>query len=558
MKLEAKAYNTLPDILNLIQEGQDLTNLPVQPLYTALKAATPSQVASCLDKFSLRQRQIFLDLDLWQKDDLDLESFEFWITCYSLVEQDEIREGFAKSSEFHLFLKAKFNVWTFDQEEPEYPEHNNYFLSDDYLLLFEYDDSFEYASEVQALIRSLYSEWGQENAYTFLFKLTVDSFLIMQETEYQQKSDRLLDSGFLDYYQALELFSTFPNISWIEHFVRSRVPNTSTIDLFGKQQLLSSNAIAPYTDQMDRVREELVRVKDSKRSDYLYFNFIRFVNGSLSLENALKQGPLTISTIGKEARGWMQLGFSYVLEQRVFTDEDEGIFGSFDFIDLYRIGKSLVQLELKKIKRVLTEHHHQKIEARSFLGRYLNEIIDDSLERPPSLSRRESESQTINKVEYYRDWQPLVELVVEIQPFVAALELEFKSLVEDQRVMDEFYFNYKVEQIDFEAVMISSFANFLLETNKAGQQKMGLTLDEFKQFVALVVDSKIGKVSNLESLTNSIDSFIINFGMNKVKNITQYMLDILRDQLEGYDYGALGDKDFQYIGGAIILSPNSR
>jgi hypothetical protein len=554
MKLESKAYNTLPDILNLIQEGQDLTNLPVQPLYSALRVAAPAQVAACLDKFSPRQRQIFLDLDLWEKDALDLESFEFWVASYSLLEKDELREEFVKGSEFHLFLKARFNVWTFDQEDPEYPEHDNYFLSDDYLLLFEYDESFEYASEVQALIKTLYSEWGLERAYTHLFKLTVDSFLVMQEDEYQDKRDRLLSSGFVDYYQALELFCTFPNLSWVEHFVRSRVPNTSTIDLFGKQQVLNSSAITPYVDHIDQIRSELERVIESKRKDYLYFNFIRFVNGSLSLESGMKQGPLQMASIGKEARGWMQLGFSYVEGQRAFEDDEGGMFGSFDFIDLYRIGKSLVQFELKKLRRVLAQHGYDLIESRAFLGRYLNEVIDDSCERPPLLSRRDSDSCVISSVDQYSDWLPLLELVTELIPYAAALEKEFKLLVDDGRVLDHYYLNYQISQIDFEAVMISSFANSLLKTAKADSKKMGLTLDEFKQFVGLLVDSSSGKLSSPSSLKVEVDSFAISFGMNKVKNISLYLLDILHDQLEGYDYSSLAEKDFQYVGGAIILN----
>ena len=42
---------------------------------------------------------------------------------------------FTKSEEFALFLKARFNMWTFDVEDPLYPDHDNYFLTDDQMFL---------------------------------------------------------------------------------------------------------------------------------------------------------------------------------------------------------------------------------------------------------------------------------------------------------------------------------------------------------------------------------------------------------------------------------------
>ena len=35
------------------------------------------------------------------------------------------------SKAFILFLKARFNIWTFDIEDPQYPDHDYYFLTED-------------------------------------------------------------------------------------------------------------------------------------------------------------------------------------------------------------------------------------------------------------------------------------------------------------------------------------------------------------------------------------------------------------------------------------------
>jgi len=79
---EAKNYRNLENVEKLVQSGQDLAPLPVQPLYMALKAFTPEQVGGHLAQFSEEQRKVFLDLDLWYRDEVDVESFPFWIKSY--------------------------------------------------------------------------------------------------------------------------------------------------------------------------------------------------------------------------------------------------------------------------------------------------------------------------------------------------------------------------------------------------------------------------------------------------------------------------------------------
>ena len=74
---EAKSYNTVEDIETLVDVGADLSMIPIQPLYMSLISSNTDQVANILPKLSSSQRQVMLDLDLWKKDVVDVESFEF-------------------------------------------------------------------------------------------------------------------------------------------------------------------------------------------------------------------------------------------------------------------------------------------------------------------------------------------------------------------------------------------------------------------------------------------------------------------------------------------------
>ena len=158
--LESSAYKSMDMIDSLIEGGMDLSQVPVQPLYQAIKSLPAQEIAELLPRFSKQQRQAFLDLDLWYNDDLDVVEFGTWIEVYTRSQDEDIVNEFIQGNPFSLYLKGVFNVWTFDVEDPLYPDHDNYFLTEDNLLLFEFHEDYEYVHEARELVRRLYSELG--------------------------------------------------------------------------------------------------------------------------------------------------------------------------------------------------------------------------------------------------------------------------------------------------------------------------------------------------------------------------------------------------------------
>ncbi|MBG59069.1 MAG: hypothetical protein CMJ16_01285, partial [Peredibacter sp.] len=206
---EARSYKSFEDIEKLVETGLDLSNVPLQPLYVSLLSTSSEQVASILPKLSTKQRQALLDLDLWKRDAVDVFSFEYWLEVYSKTKEDELIKEFVNNEDFLLYLKSRVNIHTFDVEDPQYPDHDNYFLTDDMLLLIEYSQDYAYANELKYFVRHLYDSMGVENAYSMLFKLINESFSYLQETEYTNKKERLREFGFVDYYDARESLHPF-------------------------------------------------------------------------------------------------------------------------------------------------------------------------------------------------------------------------------------------------------------------------------------------------------------------------------------------------------------
>lgn len=558
---ESDAYTQLDQIEKYVEDSGDLSALPVQPVYLALRKLSIDKVAEYLPKFSKEQREVFLDIDLWQKDEIDIEHFTYWLAAYAQTESDEVKKDFVSSEQFLLYLKSKFNIWSFDAEDPNYPDHDNYFLTDDNLLLFEFDEKFEYVDEVRSLLRHLYFELGVENAYTFLFKLVSDSYLIIQEEEYLLRKERMRDFGFVDYMEALEVENAFINIDFLHLYIKKKTAATGALDDISKNQNLHNSSLVAFKDHFKKVIDELLKVTNQKRADFLQFNFVRLINARLEYKNALKKGSVAMTRTGAQTKNLVLLGFNYLKSDKIKAEylpnlPEEGIFTLFDFTDLYKIGNSLIKFNMKDLKKALQVNKFEE-DSEKFLGDYWVEFLDNSFDEPVKFQQKGKEAaQVIIEIEEYELWTYKSRTLRELLPFARKFFETFKTLKDEGRLQDSFYLNYTVESINFEALLLSSFANSFLGTyDETNVSKLGLTLDEFKNFTSKVIMSD-GKFVLTPELYKKIQNFSETFGLSSVFDFNNYLQDLLKVHLEGYDYETMAAEDFEHVGGPIILTIN--
>ncbi len=554
---EASAYTNMDAIESLVEGGKDLSQIPVQPLYLAIKSLPMDKASVYLEKMSLEQRQACLDLDLWQKDNVDVEEFTFWVKTYSLCPDEDVRKEFIGSTEFFLYLKSRFNVWTFDVEEPEYPDHDNYFLTDDSLLLFEFDQDFPYVSEIRSFIRELYGERGVEGAYTYLFKMVSDSYMEVMEDEYQQKKDRLRELGFVDYFDSLQVENVFPSIDLLHNFIKKKKPSTANLDRTAANQNLHQSTIAPYKGKLDSFSEELSKITDQKRVSFLQFSFIRLVNSTLSFGHALKEGPIAMSRVGNRTRSLLELGYNYLSsEGKGLYKLEDGIefFDLFDFRDLYQVGNSLVGIIQKETKKVLSQFLIEDTKE-AFLGLTIVDILEEGFGAPILSSPVfVGEFEEVKTYQSYLNLKDSFEFVNQIIPFAHGFFSQMETLSSEGKMRDEFYLNYKLSDIDFECLLLTSMANFKLGQLDSEEKKLGLTINEYRKFAGLVTSGE-NLLSSAE-LNSILDSFVEKFGLAQVEGIKHYLLTLLERHMSGYDFSTLPEEDFRHVGGPILLNLN--
>ncbi len=547
---ESKSYMGIDKISQLIQSGGDLKNIPLQPLYMSMRTLPVEAKGALLPRLSKEQRQAFLDIDLWHKDDLSVEDFSQWMFVYANT-TDELKYEFVKSPEFALFLKARFNIWTFDVEDPQYPDHDYYFLTECNQLLFEYDEECEMVDQLKDAIKTLYTEEGVENAYTYLFKIVADQIGMMSEDEYRLKKGRLQDYGFVDYYEALELTNNYPSKKHIDNFIKKSLATERPIANISdelKLQRAPYSLLSPFEKNEESFQEQISQVKNDERTDFLNFNFIKLVNANLELSGGIKRGSIEVTKTSKQTKMLLELGLSY-LQDFISTEYDEEfvIFDIFSFTEIYRMGKSLILFGQKSIK---SSYLKLKIDEKfdTFLGPYYDQFISTSFSLNYEFTTRSANKLKLNSYQNYQRWVKEIDTLNSILPFAKAFYDKLRDLKENDLVQDHFYLNYNVSDIDFPTLLMSSFANFV-QNQSLDHFKIGLTLNEFKSFLAEYQNGEMDK-----NWSSKIKSFSDQFGFNEMNDFNSTLKYFIDESLDGYDkVENLSDEEFKYIGGPIIL-----
>jgi hypothetical protein len=558
---EAQAYNTFEDIEKLVEVGGDLSVVPIQPLFVSLLNTSIEHVSSILPKLSSEQRQAFIDLDFWNRDVVSVESFEYWLQAYSAIADDKITQEFVSSEDFYLYLKSRVNLHTFDTEDPMYPDHDFYFLTDDNLLLVEYGEDYELAGELKLLIRTLYYKLGVEGAYTTLFKLINNSYSSLQETNYQCKKDRLREYGFVDYFEASEKLHPYASKSQITRFIKNKSAATGEIDITSQNQSLHSSALVSFNSGMDNILKELSKVKSEKRKNFLHFTFIRLVNSTITLKDSLKGGRIELTRIGSQTRALLDLGLHYIHEIDPESDDEESIFEKFEFFDVYKVGVSLIGIQKNRIKKGLNKTPFENEDFEYFLGAWWTSFLEDSfLDLPKAKSFGAGlHAKDIDDLATFNFWEQKVTLFVKMSPFIQQFFETFLKLKTDGLLNDNFYLNYEVDNIDFESIIISSYINFSLGNYADGDvNKMGLSIQELRSFIETYFDKKDSEYSlksfDTEIIKDSVRGFVNSFGFVEIDNVEDYLYGIIFEHLSGYEYDTLELEDFKHVGGPILLN----
>lgn len=164
-----------------------------QPL---LELVTPSQIQGCFD------------LEAWQKDQIEVAGLKPWIA--SLIET-----GFEKVGEVWagldaelraLILQRQVRIWDVSLgEEPEEDNDNPIMATPDRFFMLELKGDDDTQRLIQQLVEDLYRADADLARHTIMSARS-EPPAELEEQSYRWRSSRLADLGYVDFYEALDLF----------------------------------------------------------------------------------------------------------------------------------------------------------------------------------------------------------------------------------------------------------------------------------------------------------------------------------------------------------------
>ncbi|MFT3699707.1 MAG: DUF6178 family protein [Kofleriaceae bacterium] len=161
-----------------------------------IELATPDQIRGCFD------------LEAWNKDDLQPAALKPWLA--SLIEAGFEKVGAVWAhldAEFRaLFLQRSVRIWDVSLgEEPEEDNEHPIMATPDRFFMIELDGDEETQRLIQTLVEDLYRADPDLARHTIMAARS-EPPAELEEQSYRWRSGRLADLGYVDFYDALELF----------------------------------------------------------------------------------------------------------------------------------------------------------------------------------------------------------------------------------------------------------------------------------------------------------------------------------------------------------------
>lgn len=322
--------------------AERVRSAPYQDLFLAIKAVGLADSQELLLLATSRQRRGFIDLDCWRKDSFHMASFMEWMAAYMQCGPEEAAAA-ARAVDpnlLALFLRNNIRIHFLEMDEP-FPELP-LILTPDQRFGIEITGEAEGGTMARLLLDAIFRMDGSLG-YDLIDRVRWDNRVSMEEEAYQNKRRRLEEIGFVDYYEALNIYgeggstaapqlqgalqeeddphrvsSTLPallvaSLAPGEHLWRAlgTIRDSRQAELISQQLAALANRILSIhsvtTGDLEKVKPALEEMRDT-----LNLGLERLTRGRASLAaSALKQ---------QDMLGLFRTGFSLLADLRAEAD----------------------------------------------------------------------------------------------------------------------------------------------------------------------------------------------------------------------------------------------
>lgn len=188
-----------------------IRRLPAAQFFFSLKELDDEEISRLLPHITDEQWTTILDLDIWNRDQADLNRFLDW-QRHILSPEKAVAHKLARAADAELWelaWKKELHILARSEEdefEGEPEAERDYFETPDRQFLVGLPCDPEKARLLRLLIFRLY-ELEAESAAVLLNSSRFRTTIELEEEAYQERRRRLEDLGFQDYFEAIEIYT---------------------------------------------------------------------------------------------------------------------------------------------------------------------------------------------------------------------------------------------------------------------------------------------------------------------------------------------------------------
>lgn len=368
-------------ILDNLLSRPDATRLvrstPIQPLYLFIKslglADAHDLIAMCLPE----QIQGFLDLDVWDKDQLEPSRLSAWLGHLIELPPSRLVTHLRKLDAELLttFLAPHITVYDLSEEDAPDEAQGMFYATPDRFFLIDImpasDGDSDRAVLIHRLLEHIY-KGDLDLARAIINAARWDAGAATEENAYQFRSGRMADMGFIDFYEALKLYQEVDprtpvpkKHSIVEHkhpsaLDPSEVRSTGPGGFLGTSSGLWSTLMPELTTPSSLLAKVSDELPDTEREALLH-ELLFLANQAMSADRVpLDDLPQTEVTLQRTA-GYVLLGLLHRTGSVAGSDaaSDEKLravetLRSVPLTYLFRLGYSLT-LTVRKLAKLLVD-----------------------------------------------------------------------------------------------------------------------------------------------------------------------------------------------------------
>ena len=311
--LRVETKEQLDEFLARPDAAHVVRNASFEEVFFTIKQIGLSDSLDLLQLVSGKQVRGFLDLDCWRKDTFVRKPFMEWIAAFIQAGAEETMKAISGIDETltALFMKDLIHVYEIDRDDP--PTSTQLIFTPDNRFGVEPLEQGE-ATTIGMLILDALFKYNPALGTQILSNVRYTTRIELEETAYENKTRRLEMHGFVDYYDAMSIYTTPP--AGETNVVADREKPTEPIP--GEEN--PGNLPAVFADSLlggAFLMKAFEQITDPVESDRFAQELTTLGNRILSA-NLVNLGELdSIRPALEEMRDFLTIGLEYLTGGRV-------------------------------------------------------------------------------------------------------------------------------------------------------------------------------------------------------------------------------------------------